>query len=152
MAMVGGLPLEARVNDFSAANLTVTAARELFLGSVFVMALQVMFGGLYVAGRTIDIQAGYGLAMLVDPTSRVQTPLVGTLFALIAGMVFFGMNGHLELLRLMSASLQAIPLGAAGRRQIWCACAPSLPRCLSSVLGSGAASYWPCSWQTSPLP
>lgn len=112
IAMVGGLPQEARINDFSAANLTVTAARELFLGSVFVMALQVMFGGLYVAGRTIDIQAGFGLAMLVDPTSRVQTPLVGTLFALIAGMVFFGMNGHLELLRLMTASLHAIPLGA----------------------------------------
>jgi flagellar biosynthetic protein FliR len=85
--------------------------RELGLGLVLVVAFQIAFGALYFAGRTIDIQAGYGLALLIDPTSRFQTPLVGTLFAYVAGAIFFSLNGHIELLRLITASFDAIPLG-----------------------------------------
>lgn len=93
--------------------LVISAARELVVGSVFVAALQIMFGALYVAGRTIDIQAGYGLALLIDPTTQNQTPLIGSLFAYCSAAVFFGLNGHVELLRLLQASLDAIPIGAA---------------------------------------
>ncbi len=94
-------------------SLAVGAARELLLGATFVMAFQIAFAALYVAGRTIDIQAGFGLALLVDPTSKNQTPLVGTLFAYAAAAVFFASDGHLELVRLFAASLDAVPLGAA---------------------------------------
>jgi flagellar biosynthetic protein FliR len=112
VCLVAGNPGATRVTDFSLGFLVVAAMRELMLGSVFVMAFQAAFGGLYVAGRTLDIQAGYGLATLIDPTSRAATPLIGTLLALIAGAVFFALNGPGELLRLMSASLEAMPLGA----------------------------------------
>lgn len=109
--LVGSNPEAARVTDLGAGALIVTAARELMLGGIFVLAFQLMFGALYMAGRTVDIQAGYGLALLIDPTTRGQSPLVGTLFALAAGAVFFAMNGHLDLLRLFAASLDAVPLG-----------------------------------------
>lgn len=98
---------------FEAGGLALAAVRELFLGGMVVATLQVMFGALYFAGRTLDIQAGFGLALLIDPTSQTQTPLAGTLFAYAAGVVFFAMDGHGELLRLLGASLEAIPLGAA---------------------------------------
>lgn len=84
---------------------------ELFLGSIFALAFHLAFGALYVAGRTVDIQAGYGLAALVDPTSQVQTPLIGSIYAYAAAAVFFGLDGHLDLLRVVSASLETIPLG-----------------------------------------
>jgi flagellar biosynthetic protein FliR len=71
-----------------------------------------VFGALYLAGRTIDIQAGYGLAVLIDPTTSTQVPLIGTLFAYAAAAVFFGFEGHIELLKLLGASLDAIPLGS----------------------------------------
>ena len=57
--------------------LIAAAARELLLGATIVLAFQAAFGALYLAGRTVDIQAGFGLAALVDPTSRTQTPMVG---------------------------------------------------------------------------
>jgi len=63
-------PAMATIRDFSAGTLVVTAARELMLGMIFVMAFQLMFGALYMAGRTIDIQAGYGLALLIDQRPR----------------------------------------------------------------------------------
>ncbi len=109
--LVAADPALVRISDLGLGNLIVVAARELLLGIVFVMAFQLMFGMLYLAGRTIDIQAGFGLAMLIDPTSKGQTPLVGTLFAYGASVVFFALGGHQDLLRLMEASLRAIPLG-----------------------------------------
>lgn len=93
--------------------LVAAAARELFLGSVIVLAFQLAFGAIYVAGRTIDVQAGFGLAAVVDPGSKAQIPLVGSLYAYAAGAVFFGMNGHLDLVRIVAASLEAVPLGHA---------------------------------------
>jgi flagellar biosynthesis protein FliR len=88
------------------------AARELGLGLVLVLAFQIAFGALYVAGRTVDIQAGYGLASLIDPTSQSQLPFVGTLFAYAAGAVFFAFDGHIALLRLFAASVDIIPIGS----------------------------------------
>ena len=44
------------------------------LGGIFVMAFQLMFGALYMAGRTIDIQAGFGLALLIDPHDTGPEP------------------------------------------------------------------------------
>jgi flagellar biosynthesis protein FliR len=111
--LVSAYPDVALVKDVSAPTLLIGGVRELFLGLLPVVVLQLMFGGLYITGRTIDIQAGFGLALIIDPTTRGQTPLMGTLFAYLAGATFFAMNGHLDLLRFFAASLEAVPLGSA---------------------------------------
>jgi flagellar biosynthesis protein FliR len=111
--LVSSHPETTALVDTHVANLIVVALRELMVGFVFVVAFQLAYGGLYLAGRTIDIQAGFGLAALIDPATRGRAPLVGTLFALAAGAVFFAMDGHLQVLRLLTASLEAAPLGAA---------------------------------------
>jgi flagellar biosynthesis protein FliR len=111
--LVGAYPDAARVADLRVSTLLIGGARELMLGLIPVMVLQILFGALYMAGRTIDIQSGYGLAMLIDPTNRGQLPLVGTIFAYIAGAVFFAMNGHHDVLRFFAASLDLVPLGAS---------------------------------------
>jgi len=93
--------------------LLAAAGRELFVGLVFVTGLQLMFGAIYLAGRTVDVQAGFGLAGLIDPTSSAQIPLVGSFLAYLAGAIFFAMDGHLELLRLLAATVDAAPIGTA---------------------------------------
>lgn len=113
LILVAANPETARVADLQLSTLVVGATREFLLGLTPVLALQLFFGALYLAGRTIDIQSGFGLALLIDPTSRGQLPLVGTLFAYFAGVIFFAINGHHELLRFFSASLDLVPLGAA---------------------------------------
>lgn len=111
--LASSLPPSAHLSDFGPAHLVIVAARELMIGSIFVLAFQLTFGALYLAGRTVDIQAGYGLATLIDPTSQAQSPLVGSMLAYAAGAVFFAMDGHVSLLKLLAASLETIPLGAA---------------------------------------
>lgn len=106
-------PIFATGGDVSAGWLLAAAARELFVGLVFVTGLQLMFGALYLAGRTVDVQAGFGLATLIDPTSKAATPLIGSILAYAAGAIFFAMDGHLDLLRLLAATVDAVPLGTA---------------------------------------
>ncbi len=109
--MISVAPASLLVTDLSLANLALSSIRELALGLIFVLALQLMFAALYVAGRTLDIQAGFGLAVVINPATGEQNPLIGTLFAYAAAAVFFAMNGHAQLLGIVRASLDAIPLG-----------------------------------------
>ncbi|HLY89152.1 MAG TPA: flagellar biosynthetic protein FliR [Acetobacteraceae bacterium] len=111
-AILGARPTGALTGDIEPQVLFPAAVRELAIGMMFVLVLQLLFGALYLAGRTIDVQAGFGLAILIDPTTRAQTPLVGTLFAYATAAIFFANDGHLALLRLMAATLDAVPLGS----------------------------------------
>jgi len=111
VAVVSGLRQSALVADIRLSAIILAALREMALGTMFVLAFQAVFGALYLAGRTIDVQAGYGFALLVDPKSQAPVPLVGTLFAYAAAAAFFSFGGHIDLLRLMARSLDAIPLG-----------------------------------------
>lgn len=95
------------------AGLPMVVAGELFLGISLALALQLAFAALLTAGRMIDIQAGFGLAVLVDPTTKSQMPLVGTVFAYAAAAIFFAIGGPQDLLAVWAASIVEVPLGSA---------------------------------------
>ena len=112
--MVAASPAAMAVTDLSPGHVVVASISELALGMIFVLTLHLMFAALYVAGRTLDIQAGFGLATVINPANNEQTPLIGTLFVYGAAGVFFTLGGHADLLRILRASLDAIPLGGGG--------------------------------------
>lgn len=91
--------------------LMLAAMSEVLLGLLIAFGFQLAFAALSFAGRALDVQAGYGLALVIDPGSRTQSPLFGTVLTLFAGMLFFATQGHIELMRVLGASLKAIPVG-----------------------------------------
>lgn len=109
--LVASYPQQTWQTDFRALGLLVTAGSELLLGIGLALALQLAFAALLTAGRTIDIQAGYGLATLIDPATRAQVPLVGTFFAYAAALIFFSAGGPADLLAIWAASVTQVPLG-----------------------------------------
>jgi flagellar biosynthesis protein FliR len=111
--LVASHPQQTWQSDFWSRGLFVTATAELLMGIALALTLQMAFAALLTAGRAIDIQAGFGLAMLIDPTTRAQMPLVGTLFAYAAAAIFFATEGPADLLAIWAASMAQIPLGAA---------------------------------------
>jgi flagellar biosynthetic protein FliR len=113
-AALAGADPAARISDLSFAFLFTASIRELLLGLVFVLALQLTFAALETVGRALDIQAGFGLAAVIDPATGSQAPLIGSLLLYGGAMIFFAMDGGGELLRILGASLHAIPLGAGG--------------------------------------
>lgn len=112
--LVAGNPAATSASGFWTRGLPVVAATELFLGLTLALAPQLAFAMLLWAGRAIDVQAGFGIATLVDPATRSQMPLVGTLFVYLAGAIFFATDGPRDLLAIWAASLERVPLGAIG--------------------------------------
>lgn len=98
--------------DFRHNGVAFAAISELVLGIGLSLSLQFAFAALLMIGRAIDIQAGFGLAALVDPTTKSQLPLAGTVFAYAAAAIFFAGDGPVDLLAIWSASVQAVPLGS----------------------------------------
>lgn len=91
----------------------MAAASELALGLAMALALQLAFAVIGMAGRMLDIQAGFGLAFLIDPTTKAQSPLIAALFGYLAAAVFFATDGPYSLLAIFSASFAAMPIGSA---------------------------------------
>ncbi|MCA8254333.1 flagellar biosynthetic protein FliR [Burkholderia sp. AU31624] len=105
-------PIPAARLDTSTA-LVTSALAELALGLALAFPFQAAFAALSFAGRALDVQAGFGLATVIDPGSRGPAPLFGTLLTLGTGAICFANGAHLELLRLVAASIERMPPGTA---------------------------------------
>jgi flagellar biosynthesis protein FliR len=113
LALVGGRP-EATLEQLAAGGSLITvAAGELMIGVAIALAMQIAFGAILWAGAALDIQAGYGLAMVADPTTQAQMPLAGTVYAYVAAALFFASGGMFDLLALWALSLDRIPMNSA---------------------------------------
>jgi flagellar biosynthetic protein FliR len=109
--LVTANPAQTWQSGFAGRGLAIAAANELVLGVGLSLSLHFAFAALLTVGRALDIQAGFGLAVLVDPTTKSQMPLVGTLFAYAAAAIFFTSDGPANLIAIWTASVQAVPLG-----------------------------------------
>lgn len=84
---------------------------ELAIGLSIALALQLAFAAIAWSGRVLDVQAGFGLAALADPTTREELPLAGTILVYAAGMIFFTSGAQFDLLALWLGSIDTLPLG-----------------------------------------
>ncbi len=79
----------------------------LSIGFVFLILLQTFV----IGSQLIAMQAGLGFASMVDPQSGLTVPLISQLYLIIVTLLFLAFNGHLELIKLISNSFVAFPIG-----------------------------------------
>ena len=94
-------------------SLLFALAGEILLGLVLGWLAQLMFSGMRLAGQEIEIKTGLGLIQLVDPNEGGHSGLFSALFELIAGLLFFAMNGHHLLVQALWSSYKVFPLAGA---------------------------------------
>jgi flagellar biosynthetic protein FliR len=114
VAMVGGSPTASLATLEGGRSVLSLALGELVIGIAIALSFQIAFAAILFAGRAVDVQAGFGFAALADPTTGADMPLAGTVFAYVAGLIFFTMGGPYDLLALWHASFAAVPLGHGG--------------------------------------
>jgi flagellar biosynthetic protein FliR len=109
---IGGLswidPMETVASDVSW--FLLTFGREVVVGLILGLLSQLTFSGMRVAGQMIEMKCGLGLIQLADPQSGGQSNLFSSLFEILAGMVFFAVNGHYLLVEALRSSYKLIPL------------------------------------------
>jgi len=113
--LIAGAATPIGTIDLSVAGLAAAAACEVVLGGLLAFGLFAGFAAFQLAGRLLDLQLGLGVAVLFDPTTRSQAPLLGTLLFMVAVMFFFQIDGHHLVLRGLAYSLERIPPGTPMR-------------------------------------
>jgi flagellar biosynthetic protein FliR len=93
--------------------LLVGLANEVIWGGLLAFGISTSFAAFLLGGRVLDLQMGFGIATLLDPGTRMQTPLLGLLLELTGIAAFLSMNGHHMVLRALAASMSAAPLGTS---------------------------------------
>jgi flagellar biosynthetic protein FliR len=112
-ALVSTLPPNPAAATANAAPFFVSAVSELFTGALLGFGAMSAFAAFSFAGNLLDQQLGFGLANVFDPMTRAQSPLIASIFGLLAVVMFFTADAHHALLRGFAYSLEKVPLGSS---------------------------------------
>jgi flagellar biosynthetic protein FliR len=85
---------------------------ELAVGLVYGLTLTLLNEMMLFAGQIVGLQFSFSMVNLLDPTSSIQTPLLGDLFQLMGTLVVLGAGLDRILLASVMRSFRAAPLGS----------------------------------------
>jgi flagellar biosynthetic protein FliR len=102
---------------------------EAGLGLAIGLSVSLLLEGFQLAMQIVGLQAGYGYALTIDPSSQADSGILQILFALATGWLFLVLGFDREMLRVLAASFERFPAGS------WAPSAASLDGIVR--LGSG---------------
>lgn len=105
------VPVVAAPVSFGLIDLVLVVVRELAVGFALALGIRALVAGAELAGHLSGYQLGFSYGSLVDPQSGVRNSMFAVLYANLALITFFSMNGHHALIRAMAASYTQIPIG-----------------------------------------
>ena len=65
-----------------------------------------------MAAQSIGLQAGYGYASTIDPTSQADSSVLGVLTMLFTSLLIFSLGIDHQLIRILAASFTRFPAGS----------------------------------------
>jgi flagellar biosynthetic protein FliR len=88
----------------------IAVLRELFIGWLIGFVAYVSFAAINMAGKMMDMQVGFSIVNVMDPTSGQQIPLIGSFLYNLGLIVFVVTNGHHALISALVGSFTSVPL------------------------------------------
>lgn len=96
------------LSDFEFTTIIVS---EVFIGLIISFMSILITNIMQTAGAIIDIQGGFGMSQVFDPTTQTQTSIVSQFLTTI-GMLFFVVNDfHITFIKIIIESFETIPIG-----------------------------------------
>lgn len=105
-------PLVAALPNSHAEIGTAAILGELAVGLVYGVMLSLLNEMLLFAGQIMGVQFSFSAVNLLDPTSPIQTPLMGDLLQLMGTLVILAAGLDRILLASLVRSFHAVPLGS----------------------------------------
>lgn len=91
--------------------LTMAVINEISSGLILGVAISLWFNFIKMAGSFIDLQMGLGMLNMYDPNSKTNTTLISNLTHWIALLIFFILDGHHMIIRMLKESFSIISVG-----------------------------------------
>lgn len=85
--------------------------KELIIGLLIGFISYSFFTTFYVMGQIIDMKIGFGMVNVVDPQHRIQVPVMGNFYYILAFLLFMSINGHHSIINGLVDSYDFIPIG-----------------------------------------
>jgi flagellar biosynthesis protein FliR len=85
--------------------------RELLVGVAVGIATSFVFEAAQMAGQILSVQLGYSLVNIMDPTTQVDTTVVGLFHQSVAMLIFLRLDVHLWILHALGDSFLYLPPG-----------------------------------------
>jgi len=101
--------------------LALASFRELVIGASLSFGFLAAYAATQVAGRLLDVQIGFGVAAVINPATQNFSPLLGTLYGMVAVSVFLALDGHHVLIQAIALSVRQIPPSSAIYTPDWSA-------------------------------
>jgi flagellar biosynthetic protein FliR len=92
-------------------SLAMIVLREMAIGMALSLSIRALMAGAELAGALSGMQVGLSMGAIVNPQSGVRNNLLAVLYANLALLTFFGMNGHHALIRTLATSYDTMPIG-----------------------------------------
>jgi flagellar biosynthetic protein FliR len=92
--------------------LVLWAVSELGFGLTVGLAVAFLTEGFQMAAQSIGLQAGYGYASTVDPTSEADSSVLGVLAMLLTSLLITTLGLDHQLIRILAASFTRFPAGS----------------------------------------
>ena len=92
--------------------LLLWAFSEAGLGLAVGLAVAFLMEGFQMAMQIVGLQAGYGYALTVDPTSQADSSVLQVMLMLTTGWLFFILGFDREIIRILAASFERFPAGS----------------------------------------
>lgn len=90
----------------------VATAEQAVVGMAIGLAFHLTMSIMLVLGYVVSSQMGLAMAVMNDPLNGSSSDVVSNLLSVLCILVFFAVDGHLVLVGVLGASLQAWPVGA----------------------------------------
>ena len=94
-------------------SLVTALAGEAALGFTMALGVALAFAAFQIGARLLDVQVGFGIGQIFDPSTRQQLPVLAGLAAPLALVLFVTADAHHAMLRAVAAGLERFPPGAA---------------------------------------
>ncbi|HYE69870.1 MAG TPA: flagellar biosynthetic protein FliR, partial [Anaerovoracaceae bacterium] len=76
--------------------------------------MQLFLSIFHIGGELMDLQLGFSMAQMYDPTTNSQVSVTGNILTIMYVLLFFITNSHLTLLAIAAKSYSVIPIGLGG--------------------------------------
>ncbi len=87
-----------------------TVAKEMFIGWLIGLVGYITLSAVNLAGKVMDMQVGFAMVNMMDPTTQQQTGLIGNFLYNLTIIYFLITNGHHVILSALAESFRVIPL------------------------------------------
>lgn len=113
LLVASAIPSAPAIDPFTFPSFVIVV-QQFLIGAVMGFMVQIMFQVFIIGGQMVAMQNGLGFGTLMDPVNGISVTSISQLYLMTTNLLFFSMNGHISLIRLLSNSFYTFPMEAGG--------------------------------------